>query len=99
MTPVKYLTIADLPAYLHDRHGLTGRSGGPLTESTVRSYHDAATKRRNDECPRPGDFPAPDQHFARTPVWLEATVDTWATNRPGRGAGGGRPRKDKRSDP
>jgi hypothetical protein len=98
MTPVTYLAIADLPVYLFEQHGMTGRTGDPLTESTVRSYHDAATKRRKDGCPRPGDFPEPDHHFGRTPVWSPATVDTWATNRPGRGAGGGRPRKDKRSD-
>ena len=40
-----------------------------------------------------GDFPQPDRHFGRSPVWLRSTVERWKAERPGRGAGGGRPRK------
>lgn len=38
-----------------------------------------------------GSLPPPDGYVGRTPVWLPKTLATW--KRPGRGAGGGRPRK------
>ena len=41
-----------------------------------------------------GRFPPPDATFGRAPTWRESTITTWKTTRPGRGAGGGRPRKD-----
>jgi hypothetical protein len=37
--------------------------------------------------------PQPDAYVGRTPVWNASTVDRWKRDRPGRGAGGGRPRK------
>lgn len=39
--------------------------------------------------------PLPDDRDQRTgaPLWLESTVDAWKAARPGRGVGGGRPRK------
>ena len=43
------------------------------------------------------DFPAPDAYVGRYAGWLpfrEAELRAWAASRPGRGAGGGRPRKD-----
>lgn len=40
-----------------------------------------------------GRAPAPDGYTGRTPTWRASTVDEWAKTRPGRGAGGGRPRK------
>jgi hypothetical protein len=64
-----------------------------LTYATVRGYHGHAEKRRRDHHPRPGDFPPPDAQFGRSPVWLRSTIDQWQKNRPGSGAGGGRPRK------
>ena len=43
-----------------------------------------------------GRAPRPDDRDRRTgsPLWLESTVDAWKRDRPGRGAGGGRPRKE-----
>ena len=57
---------------------------------SIRVYHQRATKNRKLGTPRPGDLPAPDQTFGRSPVWKEATVAKWEAKRPGRGAGGGR---------
>jgi hypothetical protein len=42
-----------------------------------------------------GEAPAPDGYLGRTPWWRPETVDAWLTSRPGQGAGGGRPRKEK----
>ncbi|MFT4189799.1 MAG: hypothetical protein QM621_14640 [Aeromicrobium sp.] len=39
------------------------------------------------------NLPDPDALIGRTRGWREATIDEWAANRPGRGVGGGRPRK------
>lgn len=39
-------------------------------------------------------LPEPDALIGKTRGWTEETIDTWAKNRPGRGVGGGRPRKD-----
>lgn len=51
-----------------------------VTPATVRSYSAR------------GVMPAPDGHLGRTPWWERSTIETWATNRPGQGKGGGRPR-------
>ena len=42
-------------------------------------------------------LPEPDAMIGRTRGWLPETIDGWNTKRPGRGVGGGRPRK-KTSD-
>jgi hypothetical protein len=69
-----------------------------LNERTVRNYHQQAVHNRScavhtPACrPKAGDFPEPDARFGGHPAWQESTVDQWASNRPGRGAGGGRPR-------
>lgn len=34
---------------------------------------------------RPGDLPAPDQVFGKSPVWEEKTIARWMRNRPGQG--------------
>jgi len=39
------------------------------------------------------DFPAPAQTYGRVALWRPRDVDKWHAARPGRGAGGGRPRK------
>ena len=39
------------------------------------------------------DLPEPDVRIGRTRGWLPSTIDEWNAKRPGRGAGGGRPRK------
>lgn len=38
-------------------------------------------------------LPEPDATIGRTRGWLPDTIDQWNTQRPGRGVGGGRPRK------
>lgn len=40
-------------------------------------------------------LPEPDAIIGRTRGWLPDTIDRWNANRPGRGVGGGRPRKNK----
>ena len=40
-------------------------------------------------------LPQPDALIGRTRGWLPETIDRWNTQRPGRGVGGGRPRKNK----
>jgi predicted DNA-binding transcriptional regulator AlpA len=40
-----------------------------------------------------GDAPAPDGKLGNTPYWNRSTITRWLKNRPGQGAGGGRPRK------
>lgn len=77
-------------AYL-DLRAVAGRLG--LSYETVRSYHTKAEAHRRTGAVRPGDLPPPDDTFGRSPVWREATIDQWLAGRPGRGAGGGRPRK------
>ena len=39
--------------------------------------------------------PQPDATIGRTRGWLPETIDRWNASRPGRGVGGGRPRKNK----
>lgn len=48
---------------------------------------------------RDGSFPPPLVRFGRgtTPVWLRADIVAWQASRPGRGAGGGRPRREAAS--
>ena len=41
-----------------------------------------------------GRMPPPTGHFGRTPWWDRAVIVAWLEQRPGRGVGGGRPRKD-----
>ena len=41
------------------------------------------------------DLPEPDVRIGRTRGWLPETIDRWNARRPGRGVGGGRPRKHK----
>lgn len=38
-------------------------------------------------------LPEPDAMIGRTRGWLPETIDRWNASRPGRGVGGGRPRK------
>lgn len=40
-------------------------------------------------------LPQPDALIGRTRGWLPDTIDRWNASRPGRGVGGGRPRKNK----
>lgn len=38
-------------------------------------------------------LPEPDAIIGRTRGWMPETIDRWNAQRPGRGVGGGRPRK------
>lgn len=40
-------------------------------------------------------LPAPDATLGKSRGWLPETIETWNANRPGRGVGGGRPRKQQ----
>lgn len=80
-----YLTLADLAQLL-----------GVQTE-TISFYraHSKPGKRYADH-----PFPAEDRKFGRSPVWSPGRAEeikTWDKERPGRGSGGGRPRKDEPS--
>ncbi|MXM66100.1 hypothetical protein GR925_22275 [Streptomyces sp. HUCO-GS316] len=90
MASTVILTRMTMPTLL-DLEALAEKTG--LTYATVRSYHNHAEARRRDGNPRPGDLPPPDKRFGRSPAWLEKTIDELLANRPGRGAGGGRPPK------
>lgn len=56
----------------------------------LRSVH---TYRLRGQKGEPGGLPQEDKVLGRTPVWKPATILGW--ERPGQGAGGGRPRKDR----
>ncbi|MBW3079883.1 hypothetical protein [Bifidobacterium saguinibicoloris] len=43
-------------------------------------------------------LPEPDVRIGKTRGWSTDTIDRWNTARPGRGVGGGRPRKHKAED-
>lgn len=45
-----------------------------------------------------GRFPAADVQVGQSPGWLPETLDAWQAARPGRGAGGGRPRRQQSSE-
>ena len=83
------------PTYL-DLAGAAEAAG--VQYRTMRNYHQTAERNRrlaekyNDASfIRPGDLPKPDDTYGRSPVWLPSTIEQWMANRPGRGAGGGRP--------
>lgn len=76
------------PEFL-DLRAIAKRLG--LSYTTVRGYHSHAEVNRGRGAAKRKDFPPPDARFGRTPAWRPATIDTWFANRPGRGAGGGRP--------
>jgi len=40
-------------------------------------------------------FPAPDIVLSGRPGWLLESIEAWRAQRPGQGAGGGRPRKHR----
>lgn len=65
---------------------------------TMRNYHQTAERNRrlaekhkDPSFIKPGDLPAPDDVFGRSPVWKRSTINAWLRDRPGRGVGGGRP--------
>ena len=64
-----------------------------VSVGSARTYHTRASANRRAGEPKPGDLPAPDNTFGRSPVWKQTTIDRFLATRPGRGAGGGRPVK------
>lgn len=80
MTTAKELTLAEIA----ERIG--------VTVDSIRVYNQRAAKNRRDGKPKPGDLPPPDRIVGRSPVWKLRTIIQWEAKRPGRGAGGGRPR-------
>lgn len=64
-----------------------------LSPATVRTYHGQATGRRRAGNSGENDFPPPIQRIGNTPLFDAEQVENWFTSRPGRGTGGGRPRK------
>ncbi|QYC54386.1 helix-turn-helix DNA binding domain protein [Microbacterium phage Pickles13] len=74
-----YLTLADIARVIG------------VGIDSMRVYHQRASRNRRAGETKPGDLPAPDETFGRSPVWSSDTVTEWIASRPGRGAGGGRP--------
>lgn len=76
----EYLDMAGIAELLGVKH------------QSVHVYHTRAKRNRTAGTPRPGDLPEPDERFGNTPVWHVDTIERWRTQqRPGQGAGGGRP--------
>jgi hypothetical protein len=76
--PIRYHSAADLAA-------LFGVKPGTIETWRARSRD-----------PRYPAFPEPDAYVGRAAGWLpsrEAELRAWEASRPGRGAGGGRPRR------
>lgn len=59
------------------------------TAQQNRSRHNA---RRGTPEARAGDMPPEDKTIGRSPFWLMASYRTWDANKPGKGAGAGRPK-------
>lgn len=81
ISPVEHLSIADVA----DRYG--------LTPGTVRTYNGKAAQRRRAGLAKAHDFPAPVRRVGNSPLFAAPDVEQWFKRRPGRGVGGGRPRK------
>lgn len=87
--PVTYLVPVTGTEYL-DLTGIAAAAG--ITPDSARTYHTRAVANRRSGSPKPGDLPEPDITIAGRPAWRADTIQTWMANRPGQGAGGGRPR-------
>lgn len=70
-----------------------------LAVATVRTYNGQAAQRRRAGTSGPHDFPAAVTRVSNSPLFDSARVDDWHTHRPGRGAGGGRPRRVQVKNP
>lgn len=69
----------DMPDRQLTVHDVAAHLG--LALDTVRNYR------------KQGRLPAPDGMLGNRPWWWQGTIDQWQASRPGRGVGGGRPRK------
>lgn len=66
-----------------------------LTVPTVRTYNGKAARNRREGTARPHDFPAPVDRIGNSPLFDAREVQDWFDHRPGRGVGGGRPRRQR----
>ncbi len=81
-----WLTTADLAELLG------------VKPATIRHYRAASLPGGRSAAP---PFPAPDDRLGNAPAWSadrKREILDWAANRPGQGAGGGRPTHRKASD-
>lgn len=69
-----------------------------LAESTVRTMNGQSAQRRRANKSRPGDMPALVDRVGNSPLFDRREVRSAFDQRPGRGAGGGRPRKAREGD-
>lgn len=63
---------------------LTAEEIAPMAGWTVgstRVLHQRAERRRRENRVQPGDMPAPDARFGRTPVWERSTIEKWLASR------------------
>lgn len=81
-TPIPDLPADPAPEDLFDAAEVCTRFG--LDPSTLTHYV------------ADGYAPPPDERIHGIRFWCRSTLDRWAVSRPGRGAGGGRPRKTPR---
>lgn len=79
--------VDDLVVYL--KLGMTPAGQDmDMGRRVVYGYRYKARKHARAGKPMPGDIPAEDELFGRTPAWRPATITGW--QRPGAGTGGGR---------
>ena len=69
-----------------------------LSLPTVRNYNGKAAMARRSGTATPHGFPAPVDRIGNSPLFDPEAVRAWFEHRPGRGAGGGRPRKKPAPD-
>lgn len=69
-----------------------------LAPATVRTYNGKAAVARRNGTARGHDFPPPVDRIGNSPLFDAEAVRAWFDHRPGRGAGGGRPRKSRSDD-
>jgi hypothetical protein len=77
--------------YFLDYAGVSSLTG--IEVAVLQKYQSEARRREREGNPKPGDMPPPDERFSGSPVWKVQTIRAWQKNRPGRGVGGGRPKK------
>lgn len=81
------------PAIL-DRAAVAARQDPAIGPDTVTTYLARTRRRVAAELDlRPWDLPLPDGYVGDQPYWYEPTIERWEAARPGRGVGGGRPRR------
>lgn len=84
MPTTNYWGLKDIAEYLGVRY------------SSARTYHGRAEINRRRGTVRPGDMPPPDRRYGNSPVWEIETIVLWnKVSRPGKGAFGGRPKKEQ----